>query len=681
MWEQPRKWGPIGGGLLAYKLSSVSVRMVPFLVRNLHDLKRAIANIAEYPAYVIDVETTGLNPRTNLVTWVGLASYGQVYMIPIGHTIGRKLRPAYSRMELPHEDDRVILQSGKLSTRKVRVQYEAMFAPPPTQLDPGLVFKELEPLLFSGKIIIGHNVKFDVQSMAKYYGGAIPDGPYEDTLVMTHITDENRRTYELKDTVLDWFRIRNLEARKRFYPKLAKTITTEPIDAVARYLAKDAYLDWLLWKQRRRELDREGLMKVLKLEMDIYPAIIRMEMNGTAVDTETMNEIGEDLSQELDHLEEQVWTIVGEPVEMTNVARKRDLLFGPKTEGGQNLAPLSVTAKTAQPQLTQAVLEHYAGRNDLARLFLSWSEAQKVHSTYIVGLQKRTQHVAGVNYVHTNFTQHGTVTGRLSSRDPNIQNIPRESEIRALFISEPGRVLIVADYDQIELRVLAHFCKDPTMLAIFARGEDIHAGTTAALLDLPLEEVTKEMRQIGKTINFAVVYGAGPAKVAAQARVSMKQAKTFLDAYNQRFPMVGKWKRHVVIEAHRRGIAGDFKHPPYVTTLLGRRRRLPGLYSADFAERGYAERQAVNYRVQGTAAEIMKLAVIRLDRVFLGTPGRMHFTVHDELVSSAPEGWADEAKGIVVAAMSGITMRGKPIIDVPLEVTCGVGTRWSEAKG
>ena len=661
----------------------MSMLLQPRLVRNRHDLKQAVAEVSRYDAYVIDVETTSLDPNTNEVTWVGLASYGQCHMIPLAHSKGRLVHAAYSEMVLPPEEERETLKSGKLSTRRRKVEHPAVFGDPGEQLDPAVVFHELEPLLFSTRTIIGHNVKFDIMTIAKYYGGVIPSGPFEDTQVLTHLLDENRRSYELKEILPDFYGIRNPELRKQFFPKLGATLSQQPIDVAAGYLAKDVYDCWLLWKTFRRLLEAEGLLSVLRLDMDLYPAIIRMEMNGAAIDLDRMHEIGQRLYDEIEWIQEQCWTIVGDWFDLTNVNKKRDLLFQPKelVKGGQGLEPLSVTKKTQTPQLTQGVLEHYAPTNDLAALMLRWSEVFKVHSTYIVGFEERMRQVTGGHVVHTSFTQHGTRTGRLSSRDPNIQNIPRESEIRGLFIALPGYVLVRADYDQIELRVLAHFCRDPVMLGIFQRGEDIHAGTAAALLGKPLADVTPDERQIGKGCNFAVGYGAGAARVSAQAGIPLKVAERFLNQFYDIFSGIKPWKRRMVVAAYNRGDPADSRKPPYVKTMLGRKRRLPDLYSDDRELRSKAERQAINTIVQGTAAEIMKIAMIKVDRVFAGTPFRMLFTVHDELVCSAPEALGEQAKGVMVSTMSGITLSGQPIIDVPLEVSCGIATRWSEAKG
>lgn len=658
----------------------------PYLIRTRHDLKTAVARCSQYDAFVIDVETDGVFTKTNWVTWVGLATHGQCFLIPIGQRHGRLIKRAHSKMELPPDHLRAVLQNGTLSMRKVKVNYPAVFGDPGEQLDPAVVFEELQPLLFSDQIKIGHNVKFDLMTVSKYYGGELPPGPYEDTMIMQHVVDENRRLYDLKECVLDMLRVVGLDQRRTYYPKLGKTIMNESLMDVARYLSKDTYLCWLLRHHLRERLKKQGLESVFRLEMDVYPAVMRMEMNGAAIDTDEMQAVGADLRQQITLIENRAWQIADGPFQMTDVNKKRELLFMPKdkVKGGQGLKPLTWTAKTGVPQLNQFTLEHYSETNELARLFSEWSAAAKLHSTYIVGLRDRMHERDGQHYVYTSFTQQGTVTGRLSSRDPNVQNIPTDSSIRGLFIAPDGQILIVADYDQIELRVIAHFSGDPVMQGIFQRGEDIHAGTAAAVLGKEIEEVTPiERSKIGKPLNFAVGYGAGWQKVAAMSGTSERQAKLFVRRYYERFAMIQPWKRRVLLEAWKRGDPKNpYGQPPFVTTLLGRKRRLPELYSGDNALKSRAERQAINHRVQGTAAEIMKIAIIRVDRAFQDTPYQMLMTVHDELLSAVPEAEAEQAKAAVVTAMSGICFaNGDPILNVPLVVSCGTAKRWSEAKG
>lgn len=657
--------------------------MTPHLITTRAELKGAVARLGDQDAFSFDVETDGLDVRRNWVTWIGLASYGQTYLVPMGHTKGRLRRRGYTEKVLPPEDERAVLQSGKLSQRKVTRKVPPVYYPPPAQLDPSVVFGELEPLFFGDQTKVAFNARFDLLTIAKYYGGVVPSPPYEDPMIMTHVLDENRRNYELKEITLDWLGLRNPENRKAFYPKLGKTIQDEPIDAVARYLAKDAYLMWLYWKHCRWLLDREKLMHIFRIEMDLYPALMRMQTNGTAIDIDTLIEVQHELEEEMEQWEERAWTIVGRPFTLTNPNEKRDLLFKPRSAGGQGLKPLKRTPKTGLPVLDAYTLEHYAPTNPLADVFANWAEVQKLHSTYIIGLKARSHETENGTFIYTQLTQHRTVTGRLSSTEPNLQNIPRESSIRGMFIAPDGYRLVVADYDQIELRVFAHFLKDPVMLDIFTRGLDIHAETAAFILGKPASALSKEERTTaGKTINFAVSYGAGIGRLMA-AGIPEATAMEFLDAYFRRFVTIKPWRRRVLLEAGHRGRKEDPRRfPPYVTTLLGRRRRLPDLFAFDNRDlQSRAERQAWNHCIQGTAAEIMKLAMIRVDKQFLGTPFRLLLTVHDELISLAPEDRADECKQLMSDSMSGIMLRGQPIIDVPLVVSCGTARAWNEAKG
>jgi len=655
------------------------------MIRTVPDLKAAVAEISEHPAYVVDVETIGkpdgLNHLTNSVTWVGLCTDGFACVIPLGHTLGKILVPERKEKVVP-ENPKWLPKSNRYSNAKTAtLTIPAVHADPGPQLEPAQAFKVMEPLFFSDQLKIGHNVKFDVMSVAKYYRGRLPVRPYLDTMLMQHVVDENRIKYDLKTTTLDWLRI-PLAQRKTYYPNLGKDHYLHPIDKVARYVLRDVRYTWFLYKRLQRLVEREGQESVLAMEMALYPSIMSMEMAGTMLDREAMHEIRKRLEKSLDELKMQAWnmTLEPDPFDLTNVNKKRELLFGPKPRG-RALKPLARTPKTDQAVLDQTVLEHYAARGDaLAKVFLAWSEQQKVLSTYIEGMEKRMHK----GKVHTSFTQHGTVTGRLSSRTPNLQNIPRESEIRALFIAPEGYRLVVADYDQIELRVTAHYSKDPLMVSVFERGMDIHASTAAAVLGKDPGDVTKEERQIGKGLNFAVVYGAGPQKVATMSGRSIREAEEFLDEYYKQFSAIRPWKHYELRRAMRRGDQHDpRRYPPYVTTMFGRKRRLPDLYSNDGGERSKAQRQAINTIVQGSAAEIMKLGMIRLHKAFEAIPDKpfqMVLTVHDELLSLAPEDRAEECQALVIEAMSGVRYSGKSVLDVPLIVSCGIASRWSEAK-
>ena len=359
---------------------------------------------------------------------------------------------------------------------------------------------------------------------------------------------------------------------------------------------------------------------------------------------------------------------------------KRKYLFGPKKDGGQGLKPMTFTAKTNTPQLNQATLEHYAQENELAALMLEWADKDKIIGTFIEGLTEKL--VKG--RLHTSFNQHRTVTGRLSSMNPNLQQIPRGDVIRDAFIADEGRLLVVADYDQVELRCAAFLSNDAEMVRVFREDLDIHAQAAAAMLDVPLEEVTKDQRQVGKTQNFGTLYGAGPQKIATVADCSMEQAQEFIARYFEQFAGLSAWKDAMILKARKTGRRNDNKMIPYADIPpFGRRRRLPDLYAEEMRDRSRAERQVINSIVQGFAASVMKCALIDLRENIIesGLPIDILLNVHDEVVVQAPENMIEEAKALVVNTMSAVTYNGDPILGpVPLTADAGIGKSWSEAK-
>lgn len=657
-------------------------RPVPHLITTIGELKDAVQTLMAGTHFVIDVETTRTGPHTNEVLWVGLGSTGSVFLIPINHPLGYVDVPAHEERRVPPEEERKVLASGKMSSAKKLYKVPATYTPRLKQLDPVTVFDALEPLLFSDKHKIGQNLKFDLISVSKYYEGRIPPGPYHDTIILTHLLDENRMTYGLKDLICDWLGVPASE-KKTFYPNLGKSgIEIEPVDAVARYLAKDIRYTWLYWKSQFPRLETQNLLEAYEVEMTLYGVLMRMEKNGFPIDHNRLVEVGKEMDKEISKIEFSIWAIAGYQFEMTNLNIKRDLLFKSKKEGGQGLKPLSTTDKTGVAQLNKATLEHYQS-NPLAKLMLDWSKMEKLRGTFIKGL---SEHLID-GKIHTSFKHHGTVTGRLSASEPNLQQIPARGEgafIREMFVAEQGHLLVVADYDQIELRCAAYLSGDVAMCDVFIEGQDIHRAAAAAMYGVPIEEVTKEQRQNGKGQNFLTLYGGGAKKLATTSGVDIQTAEVFIKRYYRQFPDLHKWKDTIVSDAKKLGKASDpFKYPPYaLIPPFNRKRRLPDLFSPMEYDRYRGERQAVNAVVQGFASYIMKIALIDLDGKLDRLGAKMLATVHDEIVVSAPSGVVDEVKNTVVDTMGGVTVRGLPILgSVPLVASADVGNSWSEAKG
>lgn len=661
--------------------SGGGLRLSPIVIRTERELYDAVEYISQFDEFVVDVETNFAHPKVNEISWIGLGVTDKVFLIPMGHKKGVIITPSYVEKRLPPEEERSILKSGALSNAKKNYTVPAVYADPGEQLRQDVVFDIIRPIMFSDMTKIGHNLKFDLESIAKYYGGEIAPGPYVDTIILTHVLDENLDRYGLKDLVMDWLRVSpNPEVRKKFYPNLGKLgVDEQPIDQVARYLAKDVWYTHLYYKAHRRMLNRfPDIQEAFDVEMGLYPALMDIELHGIKIDGTLLNMRGDQMKTELAAIEGRIWSICGEQFPISNPTMKRKYLFGPKKDGGQGLKPLTFTAKTNTPQLNQATLEHYAKENELAAMMLEWAEKDKIIGTFIDGLNEKL--VKG--RLHTSFNQHRTVTGRLSSMNPNLQQIPRGDMIRDAFVADDGHLLVVADYDQVELRCAAFLSGDKEMVRVFENNLDIHAQAAAAMLDIPIDEVTKDQRQVGKTQNFGTLYGAGPNKIALVANCSMEQAQEFIARYFEQFAGLSSWKDDMIRQARKAGKRSDPSMIPYaVIPPFGRRRRLPDLYSSDMGERARAERQVINSIVQGFAANVMKLAMIELHRQTKGTPIQLLLNVHDELVVQAPEDMIDEARALVVGVMEGVTYNDSPILGtVPLTADAGTGKRWSEAK-
>jgi len=413
------------------------------------------------------------------------------------------------------------------------------------------------------------------------------------------------------------------------------------------------------------------------------------------VDREIKNQVGSMLKEEIAQIEQRVWDLAGDQFPLSNTNKRRFVLFGEEDRKGnsfgnhrrklktEKLPVIARTSKTKQPQLTQPLLEWYAQENHMAELFLRWSELEKLRGTFIDGLDRWLWD----DRIHTSFKQHGTVTSRLSAHEPNLHQLPRGSSIRQFFVGGDGHLLIVSDYDQIELRVMAELANDTSMIEIFQEGRDIHREAAAVMLEIAPEDVSDEQRQLGKTVNFGTGYGASERRVAAIAGVSVQQAGKFIARYYEEYSRLLPWKSKLLKEARSRGDRTDMRrHPPFVEIPpFGRRRRLPDLFNQEQHWARYrAERQAVNAVVQGLAANITKLAMIDLHYGLATEPVKMLVQVHDEIVFRTPAGIAEEMKSQVVKLMTGVVdpVSERPILrKVPLVASAAVGVSWAAAKG
>jgi DNA polymerase I-like protein with 3'-5' exonuclease and polymerase domains len=494
-------------------------RRVPHVLTTAEAIERAVLSYRDRPNFVIDVETDSKYHATNNVRWVGIGAEGVVHLIPCQHPKGavavrEHVEKVAACLLYPEDDPRHWTPTKRQpSWRMVDRKVETTYSDVPEQLYPHEVMDLLRPLMFSDKGKVGHNVKFDLQSIAKYYGGKIPPGPYHDTLVATHILDEERRSYDLKTLTADWFKV-PLEKRKEWYPSIGKQgVDNFGLDVVARYLAKDLRYCWMRFQDLIPRLESKGLRLVYDFEMQFYASIMEMESAGFPVDLSKMKDVRSALEEQIAGIENSAWDLAGDQFPLSNLDAKRWVLFG---EGipvhghhkrrlkSQDLRVRSRTVKQDVPQVTSQVLEYYADRgNRMAELLKTWAELEKLRGTFIEGIHGfLNHHDDGLPTVHSSFKLHGTVTGRLSASEPNIHQLPREQQgrtsIRELFVAGPGKRLVVADYDQIELRCAGFLSGDPEMVRVFKRGEDIHRSAAAAMFRLDPADVSADLRQVGK---------------------------------------------------------------------------------------------------------------------------------------------------------------------------------------
>jgi DNA polymerase-1 len=682
----------------------------PHVVSTIEELQEIVATITEVGAFAFDVETRGiverhsdvmawidqewethattikttsedviarskeilvnkwantlaLDPMRNEVFWLGLATEGHSWAIPMGHPNGEIIIPEErgDGSTIPPSGYRKLLANGKESMAKGRYYIPAVFSPAPEQLSRTEVFKELEPIFFGDLVKIGHNVKFDARSVRKYFNNELPEGPFIDTMIAQHILNENLSEYSLDKLIAHNFGGFNPYHQDG---KLGAMITLVPFSKATKYVHLDAKWTWHLYKILWQKIqNKEELLSCLRQDMEVIRVLMEMEDTGIPVDYRSMKKLGVELDKSLNNLLLNMMDYAPPGFNPDSPKHKQQLLFTKKREGGLGLKPTKFTEK-GSASVDEEALHNLEAKHPIVPMLIDWAETKKVKSTYVDGLLTKLNKGS----LHPSFHLHRTATGRLSSSNPNLQNIPRDSSVRSLFVATPGNVLLVADYDQIELRVMCMFSGDKKMSEFFLNGDDIHSGAAALILGKPVEEVTSEERQLGKGVNFLTAYGGGPQKLARTTGVDEEHARFVIDQYYKQFSGITKWKKSIIDEGIKMG---------YVKTISGRRRRLPDLRSDDYMLRSRAERQAVNAVVQGSAADICKKAMIDVYEVLKDTDSKILVQVHDELVAMVPEDSVDVIQPLFINAMGD----GNIISGIPLRVSCHSAYNWSEAKG
>jgi DNA polymerase-1 len=611
-------------------------------VTNAEELSALVTALEQAGEFAFDLETTSLDPRQAEIVGLSFSWRDhEAFYIPVGH----------------------VCCSGPSDGALFDILERSI--PAPGQLPRRQVLESLRPLLERDDLRkVGQNIKYDTEVLAT--SGVTVGGIWFDTMLASYCLNPSRSGHGL-DTLAQ----EHLGHRMISYQEVTgsgreqKNFSQVEIGAASRYACEDADATWLLRRTFEPALAESGLDTLFHtIEMPLVPILAEMEQHGVLLDTRLLAGLSSDFSARLAELEGRIFTLADGPFNLNSPKQMGEVLFermslqsGKKTKGKTGFS-------TDNEVLTSLAEEH-----EIARLILDYRGVAKLKSTYSDALPRLVNPRTG--RVHTSYNQTVTATGRLSSSDPNLQNIPIRSEegrlIRHAFIAPSGHVILSADYSQIELRVLAHLSEDPVFCHAFAHDEDIHTRTAAEVFGLFPEMVTAEMRRQAKTINFGIIYGQGAFSLAKQLGTARKTAEEFIAAYKERHSGAISFLDSCISRAEADG---------FVTTILGRRLPIPDIGSSNGNVQAFARRNAINYPIQGSAADIIKAAMIRADgRIRAeGLKSRLIMQVHDELVFEVPEGELLRMELLVEEEMSrAVEMK------VPLKVDISHGANWSEA--
>ncbi len=607
-------------------------------------LQKLVEELRKAPIFAFDLETTGTAAlKVELVGLSFATAPGVAYYLPVGH-----------------------LSPSAQGLRLLAAEPDGMEPEQLAQLPLQEVLRALKPVLEDGTVPkCAHNGKYDMLVLSRY--GVEVRGMRFDTMVAAYLLESTQRSLGLKD--LAWSRLKvEMESYQSLAGKGKSALTLDqlPIRRVADYSCADADMTFRLKSNLEPELKATGLEELFdRVEMPLVPVLAGMERSGVALDADYLKALSQELYRRIREVETDISGSVGHAFNLASTQQLASVLFGE--------LKLSPARRTKTGYSTDAdVLEELRGTHPVVELILEHRQLSKLKSTYVDALPLLVNPRTG--RVHTSFNQTATATGRLSSSDPNLQNIPIRTEmgrrVRKAFVAGgDGFSLLSADYSQIELRVLAHMTGDPTLVEAFQKGEDIHAATAAEVYGIPISDVTPNERRIAKTVNFGVLYGMSDYGLARDTGLSRQDASAFIKRYFERYGSVSEFFDGVKRDAAENG---------YVSTLLGRRRYIPEIRTTHRGLRQAAERMAVNMPIQGTAADIIKIAMINLHHRARekGWRSRMILQVHDELLFECPreeiEMVAAELKRIMEAAM---------VLRVPLVVDLKIGHNWGEMGG
>ncbi|MDY6952482.1 MAG: DNA polymerase I [Thermodesulfobacteriota bacterium] len=588
-------------------------------------LKGLILDLKKAKAFALDLETTAINPMEAAIVGISFACRpDEAAYIPLGH-----------------RDE----GGGK-------------------QLAPAEVLAQLKPLLEDPRLAkVGQNIKYDWIVLKR--AGIALKGVIFDTMVASYLLNPTLRAHNLEAIASE-----HLDHKMITYEEVTGSkdgkggFEAVPIADAVTYACEDADITFMAYKVLASKLKEGGFEDLFQeIEIPLIPVLVDMEMSGIRVDKVRLQALSKEFERQLDEIQERIYAIAGEAFNIQSHQQLGYILFEKL-----KLPVLKKTKKKTGYSTDVQVLTTLSAEHELPALVLQYRSLAKLKSTYADALVDLIH--GETERIHTSYNQTVTATGRLSSSDPNLQNIPIRTEegrkIRAAFLPRQGWVMLSADYSQIELRLLAHYSQDPILVEAFERDEDIHTRTAAEVFQLFPSMITREMRRQAKVINFGIIYGMGPFRLANELGISNKMARTYIDHYFETYKGVKRFTTETIEEARK---------AKRVTTLLGRHRWLPDIASPNRTARESAERTAVNTPLQGTAADLIKVAMIRIHEALdrQGLQAKMLLQVHDELVFEVPPEEMERVRELVTSLMEGVYP-----LRVPLKVDIQAGQNWAE---
>jgi DNA polymerase I len=583
----------------------------------------------------VDTETTALNEMTADLVGISLAiEPGHACYIPLAHK-------ASATDDLFGSDD---LAEGQMA------------------MDDALAL--LKPLLEDPAVMkIGQNMKYDAKIFARH---GISVAPIDDTMLMSYAMNAGLHNHGMDLLSERYLKHHPIEIKSLLGSgKSQVTFDRVPVDDAVKYAAEDADITLRLWQTFKPQLHRARVTTVYEtLERPLVPVLAEMEKAGIKVDRDVLSRMSNAFAQKMAQLEDEIQELAGEKFNVGSPAQVGEILFDKMS------LPGGKTGKTGKYSTPADVLEDLATEHELPGRILDWRQLQKLKSTYTDALQDHINSETG--RVHTSYSIAGANTGRLASTDPNLQNIPVRSEegrrIREAFVATPGHKLVSLDYSQIELRILAHIADIDALREAFTEGQDIHATTASEMFNVPLDQMTPDVRRQAKAINFGVIYGISGWGLARNLRIPRDEAQGFIDRYFERFPGIRTYMDDTVAFAKEHG---------FVQTLFGRKINTPEINNRG-PHAGFAKRAAINAPIQGTAADVIRRAMIRMPKAIAGLPAKMLLQVHDELLFEVEDAAVDDLIGIARDIMENAANPAVKLA-VPLIVDAGQGANWAEA--